>query len=89
MISVRNKTSLSTKCMPPPLNVCLFKTILKEYVKMTMRGCRGRGDRGSRPLHSKDHNIIGFLSNIGPDPLKYQQANKPVSMLGHFTGKMC
>ena len=54
-----------------------------------MHGCRGEGGRGSIPLHPKDHNVIGFLSNTGPDPLKYQQANKPVSMLAHFTGKMC
>ena len=54
-----------------------------------MHGCRGGGGRGSIPLHPKDHNVIGFLSNTGPDPLKYQQANKPVSMLAHFIGKMC
>ena len=41
------------------------------------------GDRGSRhPLPMKNHKIIGFLSNSGPDPLKNHKAAKPAFNVG-------
>ena len=39
---------------------------------------RGFGD----PLHDKNHKNIGFLSNTGPNPLKYHKAIKPAFNVG-------
>ena len=37
-----------------------------------------RGDRGSGPPpHLKNHKNIEFLSNTGPDPLKFSKTTKP------------
>ena len=42
-----------------------------------------RGDRGSgSPM--KNHKNIGFLSNIGPDPLKIRKLPSQHSMSGHY-----
>ena len=38
------------------------------------------GSRGGPPL--KNHKIIGFLSNTGPDPLKNHKATKPAFNVG-------
>ena len=33
--------------------------------------------------HLKNHNAIGFLSNVGLDPLKNKKATKPAFNAGH------
>ena len=35
------------------------------------------GGKGIRPHPLKNHKNIGFLSNTGPDPLKYNKATEP------------
>ena len=45
-----------------------------------MRGSRG-GTGGPDPL--KNHKNIEFLSNTGPDPLKFLKLPSQHSMLGH------
>ena len=47
----------------------------------------GGGDRGSRPPHPpplKNHKNIGFLSNIGPDPLKITKLPSQHTTVGHY-----
>ena len=48
-----------------------------------MCGSRGGGrDRGSGPL-LRNHKTIGFLSNTGPDALKFAKLPSQHSMFGH------
>ena len=42
---------------------------------------RGTGGRGSGP-RLKNHKLIGFPSNTGPDPLKNHKATKPAVNVG-------
>ena len=61
--------------------VCEIRTPVYERSVETariMRGSRGGGGQGVRtppPPPAKSKNI-GFLSNTGPDPLKYHKATK-------------
>ena len=56
--------------------------ILRYTIRVhAMGGSRGGDNRGSgRPL--KNHNFLGFLSNIGPDFLKNHKATKPAFNTG-------
>ena len=53
----------------------------KPYQNITdhIRGSRGGGTGGTdpHPPHLENHKAIGFLSNIGPDPLENHKATKP------------
>ena len=49
-------------------------------VKQAVKAVR-EGDRGSG-LPLKNHKTIGFSSNTGTDPLKYQKVTKPALKVG-------
>ena len=55
--------------------------ILKAKLAGPMRGSRGGG--GSRPPPMKNHKNIEFLSNTGPDLLKFSKLPSQHSMLHH------
>ena len=46
-------------------------------------GGSGGGTGGATPPPLKNHNNIGFLSNTGPDPLKFAKLSSQHLMLGH------
>ena len=54
-----------------------------ETVRMLMGGSRGGTGGPDPPL--KNHNIIGFPSNTGPDPLKNHKVTKPAFNVGPST----
>ena len=47
-----------------------------------------RGDRGyGPPPHLKNHKNIEFLSNTGPDPLKFSKTTKPAFNVGSSSAR--
>ena len=49
---------------------------------VNMWGSRGGGGAGGPDPPLKNHKIIGFLSNSGPDPLKNHKATEPAYNVG-------
>ena len=78
-ISFNDIIQLFIKCYRFSNNYCLNTSQsnkIPKYLKVSpMCGSRG-GDRGSGPP-LKNHKIIGFPSNTGPDLLKNHKSTKP------------
>ena len=55
---------------------------ISVYIVRSHAGIQ-RGDRGSGPPPLKNHKNIEFLSNTGPDPLKFSKLPSQHSTLGH------
>ena len=49
----------------------------EKFDQLLMCGSRGGTGCPEPPPHLKKHKFIGFLSNIGPDPLENYKATKP------------
>ena len=62
---------------------CIYAISTKEWCAGRFDQYEQREGKGVRtPLSEKSHNI-GFLSNTGPDPLKFSKLPSPQLMLGH------
>ena len=70
--------------MRPEKISCFLGYFIPAFIlnPFSMPGSRGR-DRGSESPPLKITQIIGFLSNTGPDPLKNHKATKLVFNFGH------
>ena len=75
---------------PPPEKSQKYRIFLQywtgspEILKATLAGpMRGSRGGGSRPPPMKNHKNLEFLSNTGPDPLKFSKLPSQHSMLHH------